>query len=238
VFIKNNIYLIPLLFIVVINGNTNDINAAEIKLGKASIQIPAPKGFVDLSTISKEQFKIFENVIPETNRLHCAFISERDVGQLMLDKPPTYGQYYMIQSSKEFDNLGISISEFTAFRKMLSKEYATTFDQKVIDASNKRVGKYLTDNYGNEVKFNINGIAPLGVYGESNTHITISFLSKTELSIDGDVEKKVIAASGTCLLIEDKVIYLYVYSSYKDWRDLEWTRVGVKEWLNRVLSVN
>ena len=132
--------------------------AIEITLGEDTLQVIAPTGFVDVKSVSMEQYKFFEDFLPgKTNRLITAFVSEQDAGRLMLGESAVLNQYFLILSSRELESTIISKAQFTEIRKMFRKEYQTMFQkqEKVIGELTTQVGKSLSESLGEKLEFNL-----------------------------------------------------------------------------------
>jgi uncharacterized membrane protein YhaH (DUF805 family) len=214
--------------------------AVEIKIGEDTLQIPDPIGFTDVSSASKDQLAIFEDFLPKTNRLIAAFVTEQDAGHLMLGESADLRQYFMVQSLREFGEMTLSKAQFAEIRTLLRKEYKTIFlkQKEAMNEVTTRAGKSLSKRFGENIEFNVNGIAPLGVDDESASHIAISLLSKYRISIDKEVVDYVVAVSMVALLVKGKVLYLNAYRTYQDDKDIEWTRVQISEWWPKIVSAN
>jgi hypothetical protein len=214
--------------------------AVEITLGDESFQVAAPAGFADVSGVSKEQFAVFEDMLPESNRLLAVFVTEQDAGRLMRGDSADFREYFLVQSVKALESMTLSKQQFTEIRSMLRQQYGDVFEKQkeAIEEGTTRAGRSLSKRLGTDVDFNISGMVPLGIDEETASHISMSFLSKYDMTIDGDVIESVVAGTTTVLLVRGKVLYLNGYRTYKGEQDLGWTRSQVKSWLPHIVSLN
>jgi len=214
--------------------------AVEITIGEETLQVSAPDGFTDLKSISEEQFAMFEDMLPKSNRLLAVFVSQQDAGRILSGDPPKFGEYMTVHSVKELESLTLSKYQFTELRSMLRKEYDTLFQdqEEAIDKMTNEAGQALSQRFGAEVNFNVNGVAPLGIDKETASYITMSQISKYKLSVDGDRTEHIVAGTMTALLVKRNVFYLNVYKTYEEDKALEWTRSQSRSWVPSVLSAN
>jgi hypothetical protein len=239
--VRNSQYcwiVICLAFFSVYSVNTS---AIEITIGKDTIQIPSPQGFVNLQSISNEQFNEFEDLLQsDTTRLMVVFVSDKDAGKLLADEYASYDQYYFVETLKEVEDTTFSKDRFSEVRGRFRNEYIPRFSKcaEVLDKSIPKVGVSLSECSGEDIEFNIDGIAPMGVDEESVSHISMSFLTKFETSIDGEPSISVEACSMSVLLIKSEVLLLNVYRTYQDDRDLHLTQQAIKDWTTKTISVN
>lgn len=214
--------------------------AVEITLGDEALQVAAPAGFADVSGVSKEQFAVFEDMLPESNRLLAVFVTEQDAGRLMRGDSADFREYFLVQSVKALESMTLSKQQFTEIRSMLRQQYGDVFEKQkeAIEEGTTRAGKSLSKRLGTDVDFNISGMVPLGIDEETASHISMSFLSKYDMTVDGEIIESVVAGTMTVLLVRGKVIYLYAYRTYEGEKDLRWTRSQVKSWLPDIVSFN
>lgn len=214
--------------------------AVQVSIGEESIQVPAPAGFANVTEVSREQFDLFSDMLPETNRLHAVFVSEGDTGLLLKGEEAELDQYFLVQSVKSLDELTLSKSQFSELRTILRNEYASTFQKQsnAIAEGAAKVGEALSSRYGTEVEFNISGVATLGIDEESVSHIMMSFLSKYDVQAEEESTEHVVAGTMIVALINGKVLYLNVYRTYQSDEDIQWTRSQAKNWLPFILAAN
>ncbi|HOQ04283.1 MAG TPA: hypothetical protein PKY88_03595 [Anaerohalosphaeraceae bacterium] len=232
--------IFPLLWISFLSVHPLITFAVEITIGEETLQVSAPDGFTELKSISEEQFAMFEGMLPKSNRLLAVFISQQDAGRLLRGEPAQFREYMTVHSVKELENLTLPKYQFAELRSVLRKEYDTLLQnqEESIDKMTNEAGKALSQRFGAEVNFNVNGVIPLGIDKETASYITMSQIAKYKLSVDGDQTEHTVAGTITVLLIKGKVLYLSVFKTYEEDNDLEWTRSRSKNWLSYVLSAN
>ncbi|MBN2182244.1 MAG: hypothetical protein JW715_10045 [Sedimentisphaerales bacterium] len=219
---------------------TQQTQSAEITVGDQTISIPSPSGFTEISSISPETVQLFENMCPPTNRLLAIFVTEDDAGLLILDKAGQFNSYMLVQSSKEMEAISFTKYQFKEIREMLRSQFDSMFEERrdLIDKLTDQTSHALSNRFNEEIDFDVGDIVPLGIDSETASSITASLLGKYKITVAGDVIEQTMAATMCFLLVNEKVVYLYVYRTYDDKSDLDWTRKTNQHWMNEILKAN
>jgi len=215
-------------------------NAAEVTVGDEKISIPSPSGFSEISSVFPETVQLFEEMCPPNNRLLAVFLSQGDVGKLIQGETPVLGSYMMVQSLKELETFSIAKYQFKEARKAMRSQYESLFEKnrESIDKIMGQAGQAISKRIDAEVTLDIGDIVPLGIDFETASSITASQLAKYSIKVDDENVENVKAVTMCTLLVKGKVIYLYVYKTYNDKSDLDWTRKTTQSWTNSILSAN
>jgi hypothetical protein len=212
----------------------------EITVADSKLILPVPDGFSDIKNVSSETFRTMQDVTPETNRLLAGFVTSHDASLLLRGQEAELDRYFMVQTFIEFEKKVFSTNEFSEFRKLIRKQQdsSTLISQDKIDALTKKGSENLSNRYNADISFEINGTVPLGVSNETANSIAISTLMKYDESIDNNKSESILASTTVFLLVNGKLLYLYVYATYETVSDLEWTRDIAKTWSSQIVSSN
>lgn len=215
-------------------------NAAEVTVGDEKISIPSPSGFSEISSISPETVQLFEDMCPPTNRLLAVFLSQGDVGRLIQGKATAFDSYMMVHSSKKLETFSLAKYQFKEVRTAMRSQYDSLFEEhrESIDKIVGQAGQAISKRIDAEVALDIGDIVPLGIDFETASSITASQLVKYSVKVADENVEYVMAGTVCTLLVKGKVIYLYIYKTYNDKSDLDWTRKTTKSWTNNILSAN
>lgn len=219
---------------------TSLTNAAEFTVGDEKISIPSPSGFSEISSISPETVQLFEDMCPPTNRLLAVFLTQDDVGRLIQGKATALDSYMMVHSSKKLETFSLAKYQFKEVRTATRSQYDSLFEKhrESIDKIMGQAGQAISKRIDAEVALDIGDIVPLGIDFETVYSITASQLTKYSVKVDDENVEYVMAGTMCTMLVKGKVIYLYVYKTYNDKSDLDWTRKTTKSWTNSILSAN
>jgi len=230
-------YMLLVFFLLAI---TFDTHAVEITVGDVKINVPPYSEFSEISSISTETFEMFQGMCPPSNYLLAVFLTQDDVGRLLLGEPAILNRYMMVQSYKEIETLTLTKHQFVEIRREIRKQWDSLSQEsrKSIDQMTEKAGDVFSDKYDIELAFKIGDIVPLGVDSETTSSITVSQLAKYNINLDGEDVESVMAYATTTLLVKGKVIYLYVYKQYQTEKDIEWVRKTTEEYTKQILSAN
>lgn len=219
---------------------TSLTNAAEVTVGDEKISIPSPSGFSEISSISPETVQLFKDMCPPTNRLLAVFLSQGDVDRLIQSKATALDSYMMVHSSKKLETFSLAKYQFKEVRTATRSQYDSLFEKhrESIDKIMGQAGQAISKRIDAEVALDIGDIVPLGIDFETASSITASQLTKYSVKVDDENVEYVMAGTMCTMLVKGKVIYLYVYNTYNDKSDLDWTRKTTKSWTNSILSAN
>lgn len=218
----------------------SDLHAVEIKIGDTKINVPAYSGFAEISTISPENLKLFQDFCPETNRLQAAFMTQEDVGKILLGEIPSYDSYILVQSSRATEELVLSTNKFVEFRKILHKQWDSLLQDLKTDIEDglENASKNISKRYEIDADFQVSDIVPLSIDSETASSITVSMLAKSKAIVDGQDTVITMAGTFTTFLVKGKMLFLYVYKNYKSNEDIEWTRKAAKEYTAQITAAN
>ena len=192
--------------------------SAEVTVGDQNISIPSPSGFSEISSISPEIFQRFHDMCPTTYRLLSVFVSQ-DVIQ---GKSGQLTSYMWVQSFKELEDISVTKYQFQELRKNIRSQFESLLEE------NKEIIN-LEVQTGRSISQNIS---------ETENSITMSMIAPNKLSVSGESVESTAATIWCTLLVNGKVLDLFVVRRYNEERDLEWTRQTALNWTNSVLSAN
>jgi hypothetical protein len=212
----------------------------DVDIAGETIHIPSPAGFTEVRTVSQDTFAFFQDMCPEQNRLLAAFVTKNDSVKLISGTDADFREYMTVQCIKSFDDMTLTKQQFGELRDMFRKEYDSLFQNKddAINQAASQVGTALSQRYDTNVKFDINGVAPLGVNKETATSISMSQLTKYDLSMSGENTEHMVAGTMTATLVKGKLLYIYVFRTYQDEKDVEWTQTQSDKWIPTIKSSN
>lgn len=229
-----------LLQLIIIQPAVSASSVVEI-VGGIPIEVPAPLGFADPSSVSQDMRSIFEAMTPPSNRLLALFVSEPDFKRIASGKSATLSRYFMAQTLRKLESNNVSTRDFVKLQEMFKQQQQDLLErnknqsQQNIDAASKKLGRQFQDP---TLAMKVGEILPLGIFHEGNSSIGMAALTKYSLVINGKIEEIPMAMAMTLALVKGRVIYLYAYSTYRSNTDVEWTRSVSRQWASSVASLN
>ena len=200
------------------NAETQNI---QIEVGGVKIDVQAPIGFHEISSLSPETRNLAETMTPPSNRLLAIFVSEDDLGRIMKGEVPKFGRYMLLQVFRELENTNISNGQFRQLVAQIKAQQNT-----------------LPKEYELSQKMKIGEHVPLGVFFEQSNAIGFASLVKYQAEAEGEKLDYVVAGGTSFIRVKQKVLYAYVYGTYENQDDLNWVRSKSREWVNSLLTFN
>ena len=212
-----------------------------VHLGGTSISLQAPRGFHEIASLSPEYRRLAEINTYKNNRLLAVYFSEEDVGRIMKDEDAKMGRYMLVQTMESAANKKISKSQFIDFAGGMKDDQYKLWDQY-----KSKIVPWLentSDNISNEYDFidyemKIGEPVPLGIYYDTPEAFSFALLTKYSGSKGGNAFKSVVIGGSTVMLINKKMLFVYVYANFNSQDDIDWVRGISKSWIKSIQSVN
>lgn len=205
--------------------------ALEVTVGIDTLELPAPPGFEEISSLSTSARERAESMTPSINRLLAVYLSAEDADRLRRGQPAKWNRYMMIQTERRSETLSVSHTDFTELKLLLKRQQATLEDQV------KAQTEQLTQAAG-RVPVESGQTLPLGVFSESDAHISTASLASYEAASGAEAESLIVASGTNVLHPANKLVFAYVFASYQGEPDLAWTREVSDGWRQQILSAN
>ena len=240
VFANMRILLFCFLQLIIVQPAVSAQPVVEI-VGGIPIALPVPLGFADPSSNSKELRAFGETITLPTNRLLALFILESDVRHVSSGKSFMLSRYFMVQTSRKLESANVSARDFVKLQATLKKQQSDLLErnksrvQQHLDSASRQLGQQFQDP---SLSFKVGELLPLGVFHEGDSSVGMAALIKISFLIDGKAEDLLMAVATMVALIKGKIIYLYVYSTYKSNADAEWVRSVSRQWISLAAGLN
>jgi hypothetical protein len=209
------------------------ISVAEelIKVGQKTFEIPLPEGFVKFSGLNPRIDKLMQSLTPPSNRSLMVIATPKDAANAAAENPTNLARYMMVQTFRESEKIALSVDDF----KQVASEFEKSFGKKkALEDMEKEVNQQFKKAQPG-VKLVLSQTVMLGVYDKSERSIDAGMLAQSKVE-NNKAENMAVAMS--IVLLDDKLVYLYVYADLTGPKDVEWTRTTLKGWRESVLKVN
>ena len=229
------------LVLVVISASAlADTMSLQVEIGGVRIDVQAPKGFHEISSLSPETRKLAETMTPPNNRLLAVFVSEEDLGRIMKGDPPMLERYMFLQTFRGLENSNVSNAKFQKIVSQVKEQQSMLLSKLKKDVATLVEGaaEKMSKEYELSLKIKMREQVPLGVFYEKHNAVGFSSLGKYQVETEGEKLDHVVASGTSFILTRSKILYAYVYGAYKGQSDLDWVRSKSKEWANSLLSLN
>jgi len=226
---RRTAFYLVLLGAILLVQNTG-FSQCDAKVGTVPIQFPVPgEGFVNVGSDGLKQLEIN---VPNSNRLLCAFLTSDDNARLVSpDQTPVMDRYMMVEVSKDSENSDTSDEEFKKLSDVMRNQFSDVAD-KVTKPMNDELNEKLKKLNSSEVK--IDKPMPLGnFFSHPNAEgfgMVIDYTESTGI--------RRVAMVAAFLKIRNRLVYVYVYSLYKDPTTIDWLKQKSESWCMSILAAN
>jgi hypothetical protein len=201
------------------------------RVGLKSISIPPPSK--DLPEIGSDYRVVLETLAPATNRLVAAFNRPEDLHQILAGGNAPLPRYALVEIPRRAEFVDVDSASFRTVIDNVAQSFGANLDADVKKAQDD-LNRKIKDLDSNSSAIALEKPLALG-----------AFFSKPEAAAFGLVES--VAAQGPAtkmalgvvvLRVQNRVVFLYLYSVYKDESSIQWVRSTGEQWADAVLAAN
>lgn len=237
---KRHVLVVFCYFVLTANLVSAATKSIKVDVGGLKIDIQAPVGFHEISSLSPKTRKLFETVTPPDNRLLAVFVSKEDLGRIMKGKAPNFYRFINLQVSRKLEDKNISNALFQQLANQIKEEHHSLLETFKYEVGGliERGAEKLSAEYDLSIKIKNFKQVPLGIFLDKPGAVGLAYLVKNNVEVEGEQLDYVVAGAGSLLLIRGRVLYAYVFSRYQTQNDINWVRSKSKEWVDSLLTSN
>jgi hypothetical protein len=210
-----------------------NIEVKEYKVGGATIEIPIPVLFYEVSDTSSMAFKISKASTPPLNRIIALFVSEAD----LTSERPGLERFMRIQVPRKFENRNFTPVDFAKIVKRIKEQEMIMFEEAKI--KHEPLLSMLSDSISEVVDLNakigLDSAIPLGVFDETPYSLSFATLATFNYDIDGIVGDYRMIVGTSVTLVNGKLVFLYTSSKFRNKNDLDWVKIRQRIWINSIV---
>ncbi|HEX4996980.1 MAG TPA: hypothetical protein VFY29_02075 [Terriglobia bacterium] len=202
------------------------------KAGKTDLAIATPvTDMVEVGYDVRERMELF---VPATNRLLAAFVPARDMALLADGQPPAgLKRYAMAQIPRQSEYVDIESREFAALVETVKAQFTGPQASDAFQSARQELNRRLKS-------MDVETPAPVAEPGQLAPFFSkedaYGFGMVSAVSI-GDKTTDV-AMGGAVVRLKKKVVFLYLYTEYRQEETMTWLRRATEQWTNALLALN
>jgi hypothetical protein len=201
------------------------------RAGKKSILIPSPSS--DLSEMGPDYRVVLETYAPATNRLIAAFTRPEDVQSILVGRDAPLPRYGMVEVLRRAEFSDIDAATFKSAIVEMGKQFGVNSDIDFKEQQDE-LNRNLKSLNSGATTISIDKPLPLGQFFCKTD--ACGFGLVMEVSAKGSSTKLISCV--TILRVQNRFMYLFLYSVYKDESSAQWVRKTSEEWADAVLAAN
>lgn len=208
---------------------TGDV-ACSAKAGDVAISIPSPdEGY---SLAGSEYDKKLDLLVPNQNRLLCAFIANSDVKRLDTVTNWASSGYMMIEVSRSAENLDISPAQFQEVVSGIKEGMKGELFKGATDKVNEELGRKLKDaKQGSTV---LGKPITLGTLFESKDVYSFAMV----MPVSNTSGTSNVGMVGVLLRIKEHLVFVYLYKEYTDENTIISLKKIAEKWSHQIQEAN
>jgi hypothetical protein len=209
---------------------SNFTEASTFRVGLKSIALPAPS--TELVETGSDYRVILDTLTPTTNRLVAAFLLSEEFKAIQTGPTPL-SRYALVEVPRGAEFATISPELFRQIATSIGQEFGGSLDATLKEQQD-------------EINRRLNAL------GARSTTVTLdkpmmlgSFFSKPDavgfggilpIDVSGKKDTKVMGMS--LVRTQERVLALYLYTSYIDNESVNWVRATSEKWADAILAAN
>lgn len=210
------------------NGAFAECHAA---IGAIPLVIPVPaEGFVDAGA---DHLKTMDVMVVGVNRLLCAFLTPDDYARMLDPKQETVmDRYMLVEVQKTSEDTEFTDEGLEGVRNTLRTQFS-----EILDKTTKPTQDEVNEKFKklNSPQVKLDKPIPLGLfYSGPNAE---AYGVVMDVNYAGGTSRR-IAMSAMFLKIRSRLVFVYIYSVYKEPATIDWLKQMSEQWAKSILAAN
>lgn len=213
------------------NAQSGTRNTAQtFRAGLKSIAIPQPSP--ELVETGSDYRVVLELLAPNQNRLLAAFLLPEEL-KAVIAGPTSLSRYALVEVPRRAEFATVTPASFKQISDGMAQQFGASMDATLKDQE---------EEVNRRIK----------IYSSSAPTITMdkpfmlgTFFAKPDASSFGMILQlasngapKKMAAAVTIIRVQERVMFLYIYTSYVNDDSVKWVRTTAEQWTDAVLKAN
>ncbi len=201
------------------------------RVGLKSIAIPSPSK--DLSEIGSDYRVVIETMAPAANRLVAAFNRPEDLHQILAGGDTPLARYALVEIPRQAEFAEVDSATFKTVADSMAKEFGANLGADTKTAQDD-LNHNLKELNSKAATIAIGKPFPLGALFSKPDAAAFGMIES--VSTQGPETKMAVAI--VVLRAQNRVLFLYLFSMYKDESTVQWVRNTSEQWADAVLAAN
>jgi len=210
---------------------TQTAGAQIYRVGLKSIAIPSP--LKDLSEIGSDYRVVLETLAPATNRLVAAFNRPEDLHQILAGGDAPLARYALVEVPRLAEFVDIDSATFKTVADNVATQFGANLEADVKTAQDD-LNHNLKELNSKSTTVAIDKPFPIGTLFSKPDAAAFGMIES--VSKQGPETKMAVVI--VVLRAQNRVLFLYLYSIYKDESTVQWLRNTSEQWADAVLAAN
>jgi hypothetical protein len=201
------------------------------RAGGLDLQLPTPSA--DLVEAGNDNRVALEVLAPDQNRLIAAFVTADDAPRLRTGGANMLTRYALVEVPRAAEFADLSAENFKEVTDAVDKQFSSIIDSSVKDGEDQ-LNRRLKSLNLDDAKVTMDKPAQLGQFFSRPDAYGLGLI--LPVSAQGKTVK--VGAGVAILRVQNRLIYAYLYSIYKDEDSVKWVRKATSDWADAILAAN
>ena len=212
-------------------GTPSSAESQAFQVGGKAIVVPPPS--TEVVEVGSDDRVLLENFVPENNRLVAGFLLPSDLPALKNGTLKTLDRYAMVEVPRRAEFMDVNPDAYRQIADAVSKQFGADLDAAMKgqeDAINRRLKSLRSD----AATISLDKPVPLGLLFSTADACGLAMI--LPVSSQGSTSRMVMGM--TVLRVQDRVLFGYLYTVYKNEATVQWMRKTTESWAEAILKGN
>jgi len=231
------ILLFTLLIIASVSGNAQVSNVTVSKseaftVGGVSVKFPLPD--VTMTEVGSDNHSKMEIFVPQNNKLISAYVLKDDLSKLFSGSDNTVmSKYALVEVPRGAETMDCGAEDFKEVVDGAKESFGGGFSS-ILNESTEEFNRRIKSLNIADMQVKIGDAKQLGCFYLKQDIIGFGMLASYEMG--GNPIKMAMVAS--LIRVNKRLIFVYLYSEYKNDETINWLRTTAEKWVDEILKVN
>lgn len=201
------------------------------RAGKKSFVIPPPTS--DLNEIGSDYRVLLETFVPSSNRLIAGFVLQDELPGLLSGEKKSLSRYAMVQVPRQAEFVDVDPENFKTVAASVAEQFNTNLDTAT-KGQEEDLNRRLKAMNADAAAITFDKPVPLGsLFSKPDAY---GFGLMVPVAAKGVTLK--VAMGLTVLRVQNRILFIYLYSAYKDEDTVHWLQKTSEQWTDAILAAN
>ncbi|MEM8722962.1 MAG: hypothetical protein AAGE84_27380 [Cyanobacteria bacterium P01_G01_bin.39] len=206
-------------------------------IGGQQISVPNPDQYIRVTPEMDIVYRLYKSTEDPYHKLLASYISQSDAEIAMQGELPSLEKGFYLKVLKIAETESVTPQDFAKIKKNIktqNQQNQASNLSKLQELAEEN-GKSMSKELGVDLTFNVSQAIPLDPHYESENTFSYSLYLVSQVSVMGEQQEYVMAATATLVNLSGKVVSLY---SFGEQADLEWTQKASRTWSEKAIASN
>lgn len=205
--------------------------AQSFRTGGKTVVIPSPES--GLLEIGDDYRVVLDPVVPDSNRLIAAFVAPQDAQTIRSGSNVQLLKYGLVEVPRRAEFIEADRDAFKQVSDAMAQQFGSSIDTSMKNQEDE-FNRRLKELNPNAPAITFDKAVPLGIIFSKQDACAFGVIMP--VSAKGNTIKMITSIG--VLRAQNRILFLYLYSVYKDEDTVKWLRATSEQWSDAILKAN